>query len=1204
MTRIKKINIPRNFWLLTSGALVLGAPVVLADSLGNDARYLLEQGYYWHSHGDLEQARNLWRKALMIAPDNAEAKQALQEFAEPATGAAPVPAAGQELLRQARELSRGGKYEEAALLYRDAVAARPADPLLAFEYYQTLGGTESGWEEAVAGLEALVSRYPSNSQYALGLAKLKTYRESTRLGGIAELQQLAQYKRTRGEAIPAWRQALTWLSPEETDPSVLQAYLEIVPGDTQIEHGLAGAGKGDSKEARQLANAYALLDRKDNGRAAEAFRRVLDEQPNNADAMAGLGFVKLRQEKFGQAEGLLARAIEIDPVKAERWEGALESARYWNLIVQAREARGGGLPERAKELLGQARAVDPMQPEAQLLLADIETETGNPQSAIPHYRRVLEHNPGYRRAGRALANALAQAGEKEEASQLFSRYGGETGKSTSAWARADQFRAEAQAIAAKDPDAAIAKLLQARALAPDNPWVRLQLGRLYLGQGRDNDAAAVFSDLQGTAPDNLHAQALLAADRLEWPRGLELMEGIPDGQRTAEQRLLINRMWAHQQQEAIADMIRRGDEASVRALVAQLGERAHDDPEVEMIHQSAQQLQLIMSLRQVDAKRRAGQLDQAYAQLLPWLESDADNPDVLMSMAALYMESGDRQEALALYRRVLADDPNNRVAREGEIGAALAMGDTAIAKQKLDAALKETPEAPMLHAMLGWLHLSQGDKASAAQALRQALTQYEIERGDSAGTAHPGGGPGQGGDLASRYPFAPYQARLVAADGSPPLTLGATGNALQSSPAAAQFPFPANRASSFTARGPVTDPSWVESARKDLATLDARNTTFITGGVAVRDRNGRSGLEELVDLEAPVNIQTSLGYNHVVGLQVKPVHLSAGDAAGREIARFGTLALDFPRFRGSSFNQEEEGVAVAGYYRGQNWSLDAGTTPLGFPEENIVGGLRWTPRFGDTSLLVNLERRAVIDSMLSYAGTVDPRTGQTWGGVTRNGGQVVVSQRYDDVGLYGFFGYHFLTGERVKDNQMFQAGGGVSWDAYRVNGKTVTVGADASYRDYDHNLRHFSEGHGGYFSPQQYFAFTVPLRFGGEQGLLSYRLGASLGVQHFEEDTVDVYPDSPALQRRLERLALTDSRLDTQFDGQSQTGFLYGIRGEFEYQVTRNLALGGFAFTNNTDDYHAHGAFAYLRFSFAPQTRTSLTDRWEVDGPFYNVWEY
>ncbi len=154
----------------------------------------------------------------------------------------------------------------------------------------------------------------------------------------------------------------------------------------------------------------------------------------------------------------------------------------------------------------------------------------------------------------------------------------------------------------------------------------------------------------------------------------------------------------------------------------------------------------------------------------------------------------------------------------------------------------------------------------------------------------------------------------------------------------------------------------------------------------------------------------------------------AGDARCRHdladpstLSRYGANAIAGLNGVVQPNNARATGIAFG---MGLDWgrlTADVGSTPLGFPITNIVGGLAWNQPLGDR-MNIKLEgsRRSVTDSVLSYAGVTDPITGTTWGGVIRNGGEAIVS--YDDqtLGIYTKFAYGYYTGNNIPTNQSYE----------------------------------------------------------------------------------------------------------------------------------------------------------------------------------------
>lgn len=88
---------------------------------------------------------------------------------------------------------------------------RTPQEALALEFYEALGGTPQGYEEARKGLEQLAKNRPGNFDPQLALAKLLTYREPTRREGIRQLAEMTKQPGMATRTRAPWRQALIWM---------------------------------------------------------------------------------------------------------------------------------------------------------------------------------------------------------------------------------------------------------------------------------------------------------------------------------------------------------------------------------------------------------------------------------------------------------------------------------------------------------------------------------------------------------------------------------------------------------------------------------------------------------------------------------------------------------------------------------------------------------------------------------------------------------------------------------------------------------------------------------------------------------------------------------------------------------------------------------------------------------------------------------
>ena len=286
----------------------------------------------------------------------------------------------------------------------------------------------------------------------------------------------------------------------------------------------------------------------------------------------------------------------------------------------------------------------------------------------------------------------------------------------------------------------------------------------------------------------------------------------------------------------------------------------------------------------------------------------------------------------------------------------------------------------------------------------------------------------------------------------------------------------------------------------------------------LRGRSGDDGLGKLFDLEAPLEASFSPNGYGRLKVQVTPVALFSGQISAGNEAVFGSNPL---APTGTTFNKSRSqtayGTGLDVGYAYDFVSGDIGSSPLGFKEERVLGGIEFAPRLtNDLTLRVVGERRSVTDSLLSYAGQRDPQSGQNWGGVTRNRGHVQLEGAVGTVNYYAGAGGGVYEGTNVKSNTEVEAGAGFSLPVWTTPTQEVRVGMDLVYFGFDKNLGNFTLGNGGYFSPQQFFAALFPVNY--KQQLtpdLSYSVGGSVGVQTFRAKSQLVFPNDPSAPIRV-----------------------------------------------------------------------------------------
>jgi hypothetical protein len=165
-------------------------------------------------------------------------------------------------------------------------------------------------------------------------------------------------------------------------------------------------------------------------------------------------------------------------------------------------------------------------------------------------------------------------------------------------------------------------------------------------------------------------------------------------------------------------------------------------------------------------------------------------------------------------------------------------------------------------------------------------------------------------------------------------------------------------------------------------------------------------------------------------------------------------------------SQDASGVGVGVAYDIGGFHADVAARRWGFasPTSSAASATRgrWAMRSSG-----RLPRRGVNDSVLSFAGVKDPFTGLTWVCVTSTGAKLAGTVDNGLFGAYGSLGWHCLWAITWPTTTSRNSVRGYV-HALDTDCPSLTAGLNVSAMRYDKNLRGFTYGQGGYFSPQNY----------------------------------------------------------------------------------------------------------------------------------------
>ncbi|WHO37288.1 cellulose synthase subunit BcsC-related outer membrane protein [Sphingobium sp. AP49] len=696
------------------------------------------------------------------------------------------------------------------------------------------------------------------------------------------------------------------------------------------------------------AAGFKALEANDLDGAERAFERAVQSNRRDADALGGLGLVRLRQARFGEARDLLDEASRSG--SPSQWAEALASARFFAGLADARAALAQGrLGEAQAQVEGLIRSGYPQRGPALEVLADIYERQGRYADAADLYRQANE-------------------GAKQSDGRLASRAARD--RALAAAARGDDVTAEQEFHSGL--------LLDQR-----DPWIRYEFARYLTARRRLPEAESLMNSLgSSNDPDWLYAAALLNADMGRASAADALMARVPEMQRTAQMRHFavglkvdgaIERAKAlaaqgrqgealgalrqlaatpgisADKQAAIADALYElGDTAGAAQLAQQalsgdisdpqgyepivrvLAKTGHDAFATNAIQRAAQlagnstdgqrviaRMNGIMAAAQADRLRTAGQYAAAFDLLQGAWNAAPGNQDVLAALARLYQSGGMPAQAAQTYQMLLAQSPDDRGALMGLIETAGAAGDRELARRTIDRALQVAPDDYEIYLAAARMEQARGDESAALRYLKRAKEVYAAKSGaatlsasnpfaatmqgnnpfrnQAAAPVQPPANPfalGSGARLAGAAPvpagaaFAPFQS-VTDTGGFAPAVVA------QSAPVGGGFGSPALPASvaapAPSAPGVVSGDPVMARIQSEIQTLTRESGPRAELRTGYRERSGETGLSGLKELTGTAEISTGLGGGRIKA-KAEAVVLDSGRPTGSALARFGRNA--------------------------------------------------------------------------------------------------------------------------------------------------------------------------------------------------------------------------------------------------------------------------------------------------------------------------
>ena len=1029
---------------------------------------------------------------------------------------------GRQALQQARLLATTGHTAEGIAAYDKLFAGSPPDGDIATEYWTLVAKVPARRNEAINQLKSINASRPGDSQLQNSLAQL-LFQSGRRDEGFAVLRQMANSNSGRNAASSIWYQQIKDTPVSDASVKALQDYLQVFSEGDSVELArtqLAQQQQQLSDPAfRAKAQGLAAVEAGQGERAVSELQQAVSANHADSEAVGALGQAYSQKGDRARAVAQFEKAIALDPQSENRdkWDSLLKVNRYWLLIQQGDAALKANNPGQAERYYQQARNTDNTDSYAVLGLGDAAMARKDSASAERYYRQALRMDSGNSNAVRGLAN-LYRAESPEKATQFIQSLSASQRRSIDDIERSlsnEKLAQQAEQLENQGNYAQAAEIQRRRlAMDPGNVWITYRLSRDLYSSGQRSQADTLMRNLASQKPGD---------PEQVYAYGLYLSGNDQDRAALAHLNTLPQSQWN--------DNIR------------ELGDRL----------QGNQVLETANRLRDSGKEREAEEL----------LRQQPPSTRIDLILADWAQQRGDTAAAKAAYETVLKREPQNADAILGLTEAHIAAGDKAAAQATL-ATLPATPqgEPPSIN-MQRRIALAQaglGNTDTAQQTFSRLIPQAKSQP------------PSMESALVLRD-----AARFQAANGQPKAALETYKDTMVASGITPTRPADNDTFTRLTRNDERDD--WLKrGVRSDAGDLYRQQDVNVTLQHEYWGSSGTGGYSDLKAHTTMLHVDAPLSDGRMF-FRTDMVNMDAGSFStasnGSFNPKWGTCAST-PCYGHTS--QTADGASVAVGWENSTWAMDIGTTPMGFEVVDVVGGISYSSDIGPLGYTVNAHRRPVSSSMLAFAGQVDPNTHKTWGGVRSTGGGVSVSYDKGEAnGIWSSLNADSLTGENVADNWRVRWMTGYYYKLINANNERLTVGLSNMLWHYDKDLSEYTLGQGGYYSPQQYVSFALPINWRKRTENWSWELGGSVSWSHSKSNDGKRYPIQSLIPVEPGRYG---DRSEPE-EGSSSSGTGYTARAIIERRVTSNWFVGLGVDIQEAKDYTPSHALMYVRYSAA-----------------------
>jgi len=518
---------------------------------------LIEKAHALEARGRPDMAIQLWQQILLSDPNNIEslaglardlkltgsdkaidALDRLRNVAPNSPDIAKIEGLASTQvesasLRHAGDLASQGKVEDAMRIYKQLYGDHPPDGDIALAYYQTMYGTAGGKAQAIAGMRGAAERNPGDPRFAIELGTMLTRDQKNRAEGIRILKEHS--KDTKAQA--ALRQALVGNAANPLSAAELREYGKEHPNDAEFagrlkenESTLAQMNSGIARTPAERA-AFADLNAHHLDEAEKRFTIILNEEPNNGRVAAGMGFLRMQQNKFSDAITYLERA-EANGFKEKTVEDSLAASHFWSVVGEASGAFNANQFDVADQKYREALIMRPRSPEALNGLAGLLIKQQQYAGAALIYDQLVKVAPNSTDGWRGLFLCYARGNQNDKALAVETRIPAPV---KTALTRDPEYLRTLATVYQIENRPADAQRVLAQALALPFPGggltlnadTKLEYAGILMQAKRYDQALALFAQLLNDDPGSLSAWEGLISAHHELAQDAAAIDDVP-----------------------------------------------------------------------------------------------------------------------------------------------------------------------------------------------------------------------------------------------------------------------------------------------------------------------------------------------------------------------------------------------------------------------------------------------------------------------------------------------------------------------------------------------------------------------------------------------------------------------------------------------------------------------------------------------------